>query len=63
MSVAVKCDKCGKYFDVRDKDGKKVKRIKITREDISLEPFDCPHYYDLCPECDDEFTKWMEGGK
>ena len=55
MSVAIKCDRCGKFFEA-PKYGEK-KRIRLRYQDINdvVEGND----YDLCPECDDEFKKWI----
>ena len=59
MSAATKCDRCGKLFEHYDEQGNKVKRIKITRTTIvPLTNFDFS--YDLCPECDEEFKKWIK---
>ena len=56
MSVAIRCDRCGKFFDKPEY--KLEKRIRLTHQDINDVEKD--NNYDLCSECDDEFKKWLE---
>ena len=62
MFKALKCDRCGKFFEHEDMEKKYGK---------------CKHFYymytsffnapdsrvDLCPECYGKLKKWMEGNK
>ena len=56
MSLAIKCDRCGKYFDKyapkRSIDGKFVRGIKIFTSGSYRE---C----DLCEDCVEDLYKFM----
>ena len=53
MSLARKCDRCGKYYD--------GVICHITVE--SRNPEFTDDYYDLCRECKSEFEEFMKGVK
>jgi len=58
MSVAVKCDRCGKLFvPPKYREGK---RIRLSYEDINDAEEETNTYYDLCSECDEKFKKWIK---
>lgn len=61
MSAATKCDRCGKFFDHRDEQGNKVKRIRIELDDISSNVGGKSKYYDLCPGCAELLDIWLKG--
>ena len=56
MSLAIKCDRCGKYFDKhgnkRSINGAYVRGIKI----ITSGPY---REYDLCENCIEDLYKFM----
>ena len=56
MSVAIRCDRCGKIFDAPKY--RLEKRIRLIHEDIN--DVEDTVSYDLCPECDKEFRKWFK---
>lgn len=47
-----KCDRCGKFFDVTDKENKYIVISKIKRYTRSME---------LCPECVSQLEKFIKG--
>ena len=56
MSFAIKCDRCGKYFDKygckRSIDGSLVRGIKIFTSGPYIE-------YDLCENCIEDLYEFM----
>lgn len=55
MSKALKCDRCGKFFELKDMDEKYCDRTDI------YSPRSCG--MDLCPECYGKLEKWMEANE
>lgn len=55
MSKALKCDRCGKFFELKDMDEKYGDRTDI------YSPRSCG--MDLCPECYGKLEKWMEANE
>ena len=60
MSLAKKCDRCGKFYDEYNfaRDDKNINGIMTLNLD------DQDDYYahdplDLCPSCKDSFEKWL----
>lgn len=58
MSVAAKCDRCGKLYEPIESGLKH--RPRISYEDMYNELIPI-RYYDLCPDCDKTFKAWVEG--
>lgn len=57
MSVARKCDRCGKYYE--------LSRKKETNGIITMERFISGSYqqneaYDLCKECREQVLRWLK---
>ena len=63
MSCARKCDRCGKLYNEykRPENDGKCNAIMITNLDEDRKYWKQP-LLDLCPECMDEFEKWMKVG-
>lgn len=62
MSKALKCDRCGKFFELKDmkeKYGDRERIYHITTDICS--PRSCG--MDLCPECYGKLEKWMEANE
>lgn len=59
MSAALKCDKCGKFFECYDEHGKELTRISISinYEDATMRG---GRRYDICPECAEAFNVWIK---
>lgn len=55
MAKALKCDRCGGFFDYI----KALRRYRI--HDMDEHNFD--KTVDLCPDCYETFTKWLTGEK
>ncbi len=53
MAKALKCDRCGQFYDLLK--GSRNYQVR------NIEHFDKP--VDLCPDCYDIFTKWLDGEK
>lgn len=53
MAKALKCDRCGSFYDV----------LKYTREyrieETTVQKPSCQKTVDLCPDCYEMFTKWL----
>ena len=63
MSLAKKCNRCGKYYDHYPK-GLKIQFNgfrRICRDEYG-EQKDFSDPFDLCPECMDAFDKFMTSG-
>lgn len=63
MSKALKCNRCGKYYDLNPKNLPGTKTgpkysvnyyKKLLNLDVEIKSFD------LCPECTRQFTEWAE---
>lgn len=52
MAKALKCDKCGQFYDLL-KDFRKYRIQEQQDEKSYLEDVD------LCPDCYETFTKWL----
>lgn len=62
MSIARKCDRCGKYFDPFDESHSHTRnRLEIWFTDwtIALGPHSSHKDYDICPGCMVELEKWL----
>ena len=57
MARCRKCDRCGKYFDPK---GGFTKNVGQTIYDMDNNDVVNATWYDLCPECAADFTKWFE---
>jgi hypothetical protein len=55
MSIAYKCDRCGKFYDENSKNHAGEPRI-FTTCSISSSKYD--HRADLCEECYESFMEW-----
>lgn len=53
MSEAMKCDRCGEFFERRPSIYRKITVVKERFLDKELR-------YDLCPECEKTLAKWMK---
>ena len=54
MAKALKCDRCGGFFDYI----KALRRYQIRDTDANFDKT-----VDLCPDCYMTFTKWLTGEK
>lgn len=62
MSKALKCDRCGKFFEHKDMEEKCGERERVYYIRTSF--FDAPNsVIDLCPECYGKLEKWMEANE
>lgn len=62
MSKALKCDRCGKFFEHKDMEEKYGDRKHAYYMRTSF--FDAPNSnIDLCPECYGKLEKWMEANE
>lgn len=57
MANAKKCDRCGKYYDVYNGTDTGMNE---TNGVASVKGNKHVKLYDLCPECNTEFKKWIE---
>lgn len=55
MAKALKCDRCGQFYDLL----KGLRNYQI--QDMNEKNFD--KRVDLCPDCYEIFTKWLMGEK
>lgn len=53
MAKALKCDRCGKFFERKDMEEK----YYVTTTLYFRDPDSC---IDLCPKCYGKLEKWME---
>ena len=60
MSQAIKCDRCGKYYEQGDPMRYLSRHVESSRAGSKKAPVS---HIDLCDECDDTFNRWMEFGK
>ena len=66
MATVTKCDRCGAVYDndcvVLSKiNDKKVDRMAISC--IRNSAFDTRVWFDLCPECVDSLSVWLDQGE
>lgn len=64
MSLANKCDRCGKlyeYYLIGDDQPGRYNAVRVVRMSRSGEPLAQRDAWDLCPECMDELKKFMQG--
>ena len=54
---AMKCDRCGKYYDISLFDYYRHDKVASYKND---DPKVGKDVYDLCPECMDEFRRFMD---
>lgn len=60
MTLAKKCDRCGKYFELKDSRQIDWPTIRYrNHEKRSIIEGDVN--YDICPECQTSFERWMKG--
>lgn len=62
MALARKCDRCKKLFEPKLSSNGHTSayhniRVTVETHDKILEKV---YHHDLCPECYEEFRKWME---
>lgn len=57
MARARVCDRCGKYYPHYNDEN----TIGVTSFNIDNEAVSAEQYYDLCPECQEEFRDWLFG--
>lgn len=55
MARALKCDRCGGFFDLL----KETREYRI--EETTVQKPSCQKTVDLCPDCYTTFTKWLTG--
>jgi hypothetical protein len=60
MSQAIKCDRCGKYYEQGDPMRYLSRHVESSRAGSKKSPVS---HIDLCDECDDAFNRWMQFGK
>lgn len=63
MSKALKCDRCGKFFEKKDMEEKYGDRERVYYVTTTLYFHDPDSSIDLCPECYGKLEKWMEANK
>lgn len=70
MADAKKCDRCGKLFepylkfDEEDKDQHEFIKLSIMHADLDNKIYQSKNtYVDLCNECYESFSKWLEKPK
>lgn len=62
MANAKKCDRCGKFYESyhTDVNGYSANAIFVAHEtSITYKERDIRFVLDLCPECMNSFTKWL----
>lgn len=61
MALAKKCDRCGNLYEPKDMDicGAIVNGLSLISRDEQNTRAVSRRYFDLCPECMDEFEKFM----
>lgn len=58
------CDRCGKIFSPSFENDTVVSRVIQTgMEAFDLEETDIDNSFDICPNCYDEFIRWMNKDK
>ena len=58
------CDRCGKIFSPSFENDTVVSRVIQTgMETFVLEETDIDNSFDICPNCYDEFIRWMNKDK
>lgn len=58
------CDRCGKIFSPSFENDTVVSRVIQTgMETFDLEETDIDNSFDICPNCYDEFIRWMNKDK
>lgn len=61
MADAMKCDRCGKYYEIDDKNNSFKHHSRIYNVfDFNLLTTDRANRIDLCPDCQDAFEEWMK---
>lgn len=65
MSIACKCDRCGKLFEMSNEGrGYHIPAIEIQYRDLWRNTSNDCKIYELCYECFDELLRWIQtGGK
>lgn len=64
MSKALKCDRCGKFFEKKkDMEEKYGDRERVYYVTTTLYFHDPNSVIDLCPECYGKLEKWMEANE
>ena len=53
MAKALKCDRCGNFYDLL----KRLRNYQIRNMNGTNDPVD------LCPDCYEIFVKWLDGEK
>lgn len=61
MAKALKCDRCGKFFQIDDIERLHGKDEKVYYIVHSLFGPTKETMYDICPDCYDQLKCWMEG--
>lgn len=64
MANAKKCDRCGKFYERYDTDvnGFPANSLAVLKEatlDELLDRAKLRFFIDLCPDCMNDFTKWL----
>lgn len=55
---AKKCDRCGEFYTVTDKDATSILTLTLTKKRFPfLEAY--TEDVDLCPKCDKDLKKWL----
>lgn len=57
MAWAMKCDRCGKYYDHHPDDADGVAVLSYDRE---TDTYHNDENFDLCPDCIKSFDEWFE---
>ena len=63
MSIACKCDRCGKLFEMSNEGrGYHIPAIEILYRDLWRNASNDRKTYELCYECFDELLRWIQIG-
>ena len=60
MADAMKCDRCGKYYEIDDKNNSFKHLGCIYVRDFNSLTTDRANRIDLCPDCQDAFEEQMK---
>lgn len=63
MAKALKCDRCGKFFERKDMEEKHGDRERVYYATTTLYFHDPDSGVYLCPECYGRLEKWMEANE
>ena len=56
MALAMKCDRCGKYYEYCYKD---INAIALLTYDAGKDKYCDKIRFDICPDCAESFDEWI----